>query len=37
MMNEEKKECFNILGSTIKQAAHKLFDVGKIAASVAEC
>lgn len=37
MMNGEKKECFNILGSTIKQAAHKLLDVGKIAASVVEC
>lgn len=37
MMNGEKKECFNILGSTTKQAAHKLLDVGNIAASVAEC
>lgn len=37
MMNGEKKECFNILDSIIKQTAHKLLDVGKIAAIVAEC
>lgn len=37
MINREERECFNILDSTIKQAAHKLLDVGKTVASATEC
>lgn len=36
MMNREKRKCFNIIDSTIKQATHKLLLVEKIA-SATEC